>query len=209
MDLTRLQVHYLDSPEQGLLVIPLFTDIEHDAGGTMICPDAIPKMAEHLYQHPEGVSPAMVPRAQNPTFSSTGGFDHSFYTNIAKSMPDDAFVQASGKVGDVYLLHPLMMHSHSNNKLRHLRVITNPPVSLKDPFFTKPGNLSIVEQKTLAALGKESLGDWKITENRDRLVPERLKRQQKMKEEELKRLAELKAKSGGMDAAPSQQAQVA
>ena len=35
-------VHYLDSPEQGLLVIPLFTDINPDGGGTFICPDAIP-----------------------------------------------------------------------------------------------------------------------------------------------------------------------
>lgn len=41
-------VHYLDSPEQGLLVIPLFTDIQPHAGGTMVCPDAIPLIAKHL-----------------------------------------------------------------------------------------------------------------------------------------------------------------
>lgn len=39
-------VHYLDSPEQGLLVIPLFTDIMPEGGGTMICPEAIPTVAK-------------------------------------------------------------------------------------------------------------------------------------------------------------------
>lgn len=201
------KVHYLDSPEQGLLVIPLFTDIQKDGGGTMINPSAIPTIANHLHQHPEGVSPMMVPRAENPTFDREVNLQ--FFCNVAKSMPYDSFVEASGKVGDVYLLHPLMLHSASNNKFRNLRVITNPPVSLKDPFFSQPDNLSVVERKTLAALGKESLDGWKITENRDRLVPERLKRQAKMKEEELKRLEELKAKSAGMDAAPGQQTAVA
>jgi hypothetical protein len=41
-------VHFLDSGEQGLLVIPLFTDIQEHAGGTMICTDAIKHMAKHL-----------------------------------------------------------------------------------------------------------------------------------------------------------------
>jgi hypothetical protein len=37
-------------------------------------------------------------------------------------------------VGDVYLLHPLMLHSASQNLRRDIRVITNPPVSLVEPF---------------------------------------------------------------------------
>lgn len=41
-------VHFLDSPEQGLLVIPLFTDIREHAGGTAVCSDAIKKIAQHL-----------------------------------------------------------------------------------------------------------------------------------------------------------------
>lgn len=41
-------VHFLDSPEQGLLVIPLFSDIQEHGGGTMVCPDAIPKIARFL-----------------------------------------------------------------------------------------------------------------------------------------------------------------
>ena len=40
--------HFLDSPEQALLVIPLFTDIQEHAGGTMICSDATKVIAKHL-----------------------------------------------------------------------------------------------------------------------------------------------------------------
>ena len=40
--------HFLDSPEQGLLVIPIFTDIVEHGGGTMVCPDGIGHIAKHL-----------------------------------------------------------------------------------------------------------------------------------------------------------------
>lgn len=190
-------VHFLDSPEQGLLVIPLFTDINRGGGGTMICPAAIPKMAKYLYEQPEGVSPRMTPRAQNPTFEPEQGLH--FFCDVAKSVPKDAFVETSGKVGDVYLLHPLMLHSASNNKLRQLRIITNPPVSLKEPFHfdrEDESEYSVVEQKTRAALRENGISTegWKITGTRDKVVPERLRRQAKMREQELLRLEELKAK---------------
>lgn len=41
-------IHFLDSPEQALLVIPLFTDIESKGGGTAICTDGIGLIAKHL-----------------------------------------------------------------------------------------------------------------------------------------------------------------
>lgn len=41
-------VHFLDSPEQGLLAIPLFSDIQKHGVGTMVCPDAMPAIAQHL-----------------------------------------------------------------------------------------------------------------------------------------------------------------
>lgn len=41
-------VHYLDSPEQALLVIPLFTDIVPKGGGTVLCTDGIGIYAKHL-----------------------------------------------------------------------------------------------------------------------------------------------------------------
>jgi hypothetical protein len=178
-------IHYLDSPEQGLLVIPLFTDIAPGGGGTAICPDSIPKIAKHLHDHPEGVSPRMTPRDE-PGFRAEK--DRDFFNGVARDC--ERFVEVTGDCGDVYLLHPLMLHSASRNPRRMLRIITNPPVGLKEPFqFDRAdGNYSVVEQATLKALGRESLPGWTITGHREPVVPERLKAQAKFKEEELKRL---------------------
>jgi len=41
-------IHFLDSPEQGLLVIPLFTDILPNGGGTWICSEGVGKLAQWL-----------------------------------------------------------------------------------------------------------------------------------------------------------------
>jgi hypothetical protein len=51
-------VHFLDSPEQGLLVIPLFNDIQEHGGGTMICADSVKHMACFLVRclYPHGKS---------------------------------------------------------------------------------------------------------------------------------------------------------
>jgi hypothetical protein len=186
-------VHYLDSREQALLVTPLFTDIVSNGGATIICPEAIPKIAKHLHEHPEGVSPRMVPRGQEG-FQVGQHKDLSFFCNVAKSC--DNFVEATGKVGDVYLMHPLMLHAPSSNALRRVRIIINPAVSLKEEhcFDREDGNYSLVEQFTLKALGKERLPGWKATGPRETVVPARLQMQEQMKQEELKRLAALKAK---------------
>ncbi|KZV63066.1 hypothetical protein PENSPDRAFT_590446 [Peniophora sp. CONT] len=184
-------VHYLDSPEQALLVIPLLTDIKPGGGGTMLCPAAIPEIARHLRDHPEGVSPRMTPRALNPTFATEPN-RLAFFNRIAATFPPSAFVEATGQVGDVYLLHPLMLHSASNNAARTLRIITNPPVALREPFnFDRadPADYSVVEQATLRALGVERLSGWKITREREEVVPERVRIQREMKQRELERLA--------------------
>ena len=47
--------HFLDSPEQALLVLPLFTDVKSGGGGTMLCPGALPLIANFLHEHPEGL----------------------------------------------------------------------------------------------------------------------------------------------------------
>ncbi|KAI1089693.1 hypothetical protein F5B19DRAFT_466355 [Rostrohypoxylon terebratum] len=186
-------VHYLDSPEQALLVTPLFTDIRSEGGGTMICPKAIERVARHLYENPEGVSPRMVTRG-HPDYARERNLE--WYSDVVQSCADEDFVEATGSVGDVYLLHPLMVHSATSNARRDVRIITNPPVSLKEPFCFdrgegKGGEYSLVERKTMDAVGGEGmLKGWKITNPRERLVPERVRIQEAMKREELKRIEE-------------------
>ncbi|KAI1213268.1 uncharacterized protein F4807DRAFT_256901 [Annulohypoxylon truncatum] len=186
-------VHFLDSPEQALLVIPLFTDIVSEGGGTMICPKAIGNVARELYEHPEGLSPRMVQRA-HPDFPRERNL--KWYCDVVQSCADEDFVEATGSVGDVYLLHPLMMHSATSNARRDVRIITNPPVSLKEPFCFdrgegKGGEYSLVERKTMDAVGgEEMLKGWKTTMPRERIVPERVHIQEAMKREELRRMEE-------------------
>ncbi|KAF9270519.1 hypothetical protein L218DRAFT_969059 [Marasmius fiardii PR-910] len=183
-------VHYLDSPEQALLVIPVFSDIEARGGGTYISPDGIDLIAKYLAAHPEGVLPTGL------SFTpSTSEFaepkddpDHLSFLSLAKQC--NCFVEITGEVGDVILLHPLMLHSASKNHLRVPRIITNPPVGLKEPFrFARDRNedYSLVERRTLKALGKDFF-NFKVTTERRKLVPKRAVDQVKVLEEEKRRL---------------------
>jgi len=197
--------HFLDSKEQALLPIVLFGDIKVGGGGTMICPDAIATMAKHLAAHPEGLMPDMTSIEGRET--PYKDFDHGFFDQAVKGVPKDTFKTATGRAGDIYLLHPLMVHSAAPNYLRgkifrqtahkpirsstdrcvttEPRFITNPPVALKEPFnFDRQdgSTYSLVEQKTLQALGHpEGLKGWKITTERKFLIPERVKQQAEMK----------------------------
>jgi hypothetical protein len=131
----------------------------------------------------------MTPKNQDPHVAPTAD-GLSFFNNSIQRCSH--FVEATGAVGDVYLLHPLMMHTASRNVLRVPRVITNPPVSLRSPFrFDRRDGTpySLVECKTLKALGRtDGLNDWKIVGNRGIVVPEREHIQMRMKAMELKRL---------------------
>lgn len=181
-------MHYLDSPEQGLLVIPCFTDVLENGGPTHICPDSIAVVARHLLENPEGVNPYMAPRGEEHKWLE---FEW-FWEQIKDPAKCNLFQQITGSCGDVVLMHPLMMHSASRNSLHVPRVITNPPVSLKEPFnFNRqdPHDYSLVELKTLRELGVDRLPDWRIKEERESLNPGRVKIHAQMKEMELRRLA--------------------
>ncbi len=128
----------------------------------------------------------MVPRGEEPRHQGLG-----FYSEIVQNCKE--FHEMTGKIGDVILMHPLMMHSASRNSLRIPRIITNPPVALVEPFqFDRenPEDFSLVELKTLQALGKDRLPGWKIKGEREEVVPERVRIQKEMKLKELERLKE-------------------
>lgn len=195
-------VHYLDSPEQALLVVPLFSDVPAGggAGGTALCPGGMRAVARHLYAHPEGVCPRMRPRG-SPGFGGAagegGGGGASIFNAVGRGGgPGGDYAEACGRAGDVYLLHPLMLHSATDNPLRSVRVITNPPVSLREPFRLDREDgrgYSLVERATLRMLGREEEGGlrgWEITGPRERIVPERLRVQERMRQDELTRLGE-------------------
>jgi hypothetical protein len=187
-------VHFLDSPEQGLLVIPLFTDVLPNGGGTWICSEGPARIGKYLYDHSEGVQPLMEPLGGDGRYVN----NLDFFNEIIQSCDESSFHEMTGEIGDVILLHPLMLHSASKNGRRLPRIITNPPVSLVKPFeFNRkdPSHYSLVELKTIEALGgQEKLKNWRIKGRRSEVIPERLRVQAKMLEEERKRLEERESK---------------
>lgn len=116
----------------------------------------------------------------------------SFFNTTVQGCPESSFHEMTGSLGDVILLHPLMLHTASKNGRRLARIITNPPVSLREPFnFDRadPSQYSVVELKTIQDLGgPDKLRGWKITGEREAVVPARLKVQAKWMEEENARL---------------------
>lgn len=163
--------HFLDSPEQGLLSIVIWSDIEPQSGGTFAAADSVAPIAHHLANHAEGLLPG------------EAGFGE-----LIHQCSD--FVELTGRTGDVVLLHPYILHSASSNPSGRPRFITNPNVTLAEPMnFNRADrrDYSLVELAVLSALGVERL-DFHPTAPRERVVPEREARQAKMLAEERRRL---------------------
>jgi hypothetical protein len=165
-------LHFLDSPEQGLLSIVLWDDVVARGGGTFIACDSVGVIARFLAEHPQGVEPTGFP-----------------FSELIQRCTN--FREATGQAGDVYLMHPFMMHASSRNHAGRARLITNPCVFLTEPmrFDREPFEAhSPVERAILRALGKRSY-TFQPTAPRRRIVPARLTQQAKLKEEEDQRLA--------------------
>lgn len=160
--------HFLDSPEQGLLVIGVFSDIGPRGGGTFVACDSVAHVARLLAEHPEGLLPAELrPPVQD----------------IVRRCED--FLEATGEIGDVYLLHPFIVHSLSINASDRARFIVNPPVKLREPMCfarERASDHSPVERAVLRALGVERY-EFVPTRPREAVVPERLALERRIWEE--------------------------
>lgn len=100
-------VHFLDSPEQGLLVIPLFTDIQEHAGGTMVCADAVKEIATHLVSvsnvlsgHITDLDSSMITRRVCPPTWSRAAANYASFsiaesTNMAFTRPSSGNATSS------------------------------------------------------------------------------------------------------------------
>jgi hypothetical protein len=164
--------HFLDSPEQALLTLVLWTDMLPKGGGTFVAADSVPVVARFLAGHPEGVLP--------------GEFD---YAGLIGQCRD--FVEMTGQAGDVVLLHPYLLHATSQNVLGVSRIITNPALALREPMnFNRADaeDFSLVEKAVLRALGVDRLDFVPIT-LRESVVPDRVSRQRARAVAENARLA--------------------
>jgi hypothetical protein len=172
--------HFLDSPEQGLLTLVLWSDVHHQGGATFVAADSVAPVARFLAAHPEGVYPVEVPA---PPGQSPARFSYPELIGQCSR-----FAEATGEVGDVYLLHPYVLHAKAQNVLRLPRFITNPPLTLASPLRFDRDDPSLVEQAVLRALGT-SRYEFTPTGPREELEPERVRLQRAMAERERERLA--------------------
>ena len=139
--------HFLDSPEQALLVLVIWSDIKPKSGGTFFIPDSVDHIIKFLYQHPEGVN-------------------HNYGWNcFAKDCSD--FRELTASAGDIVILHPFMLHARSNNPSGRIRYMNNKCVSLWEPFnFNRlDSNYNVIEEKCRSVIG-DKIENFKITSPR-------------------------------------------
>lgn len=132
--------HYLDSPEIGLLTLVLWTKVYKENGATAIFNDSIRVVSKELYSNLEGVN--------------SGHFDNRFISD----WKDQSF--AEGNAGDIYLLHPFVLHAIRPNMSKQLRAITNPCVSLLSKMNFNRENwedYSPVEKSVLLSMNLKKL----------------------------------------------------
>jgi len=144
--------HFLDSPEQALLVLVAWSDVNSRGGATFIAPDSVGVVARFLAEHPEGIEAARMGELIEQC---------------------KRFEEVTARAGDVILCHPFMLHAVSQNVLRCERIISNPIAMLREPMsFDRPdGDYSLVEQAILNGLGVSSF-DFKRTGQSQSQTPE-------------------------------------
>ena len=137
--------HFLNSPEQALVTVPLYTDIQPQSGGTFLAIDSIKPVAHLLRDTPAGLHPDSV---------QGGGF---LIPGLIEQC--ETFTELTGEAGDMVLLHPYMMHRVSINPSNRPRFIANMAPVLKEPmqFDRAQGEgYSLAELTVLNALGESS-----------------------------------------------------
>ena len=152
--------HFLDSPEQALLVIVFWRDVGHHQGPTYVAVDSVAGVARLLADHPEGIDPSEVLTAV-PT--------------ILSGCQD--FRELTGSQGDIVLAHPYMLHTASVNATDRPRLISNSSVMLRSPIdLSAPARAAApLARSILTALGVDQI-DFGATGPRGRVISDRERR---------------------------------
>jgi hypothetical protein len=147
--------HFLDSPEQGLLVVVFWRDVCERQGPTYVAVDSITPIARLLAAHPEGLEPAeMVARSRA----------------IVADCVD--FRPLTGTQGDIVFAHPFLLHTASINALDALRVISNTSVMLREPIDLAAPTTAVA-RSIAVALGSPGGVTFEATGERGEVEAER------------------------------------
>lgn len=138
--------HFMHSPEQGLLVVPIYSHILPKSGGTVVAADSLKPVAQLLRSNPQGLHPDSVQGA---------GY---LIPGLVEQCSD--FRELTGEPGDMYVIHPYVLHRVAINPTTRPRFIANMALVLKEPMpFLKDEKyaLSLVELAVFHALGEETI----------------------------------------------------
>jgi len=132
--------HYVDSLEQGLLVLCLFSDVAGpQCGGTLFVEGSHNIVAKVLNEHPDGLDHPEANRLafeSNPWLRGLVGYDEEVPgTDRIEKYMNQTFVdedgnelrvlEATGNAGDIVLMHPLVIHAASPNTMGGPRFLGN------------------------------------------------------------------------------------
>jgi hypothetical protein len=137
---------YLDSQDQGLLMLCMFSDINPGGGGTLFAECSHNIVANVLDSHPEGlaVKEVISLAKSHPWLSDLTSNELALETGISRvdrfmnkvSVDSEGnqlrVVETTGRAGDVILGHPFIFHSASQNKSGKPRFICNNRAPLLD-----------------------------------------------------------------------------
>jgi hypothetical protein len=130
--------HHVNSPEQGLVGLLLFTDVEPGGGGTAVKPGSHRITARILWDaEPDGLELAELCRR----------------VDVATAhLPA---IEVVGGAGDILMMHPHLYHASSPNCRSRARIASNFCISLKAPMELRrsgSGDYSLVERAVVDAL---------------------------------------------------------
>ena len=144
--------HFLDSPQQGLLLGYLYSDLLPGSGGTQMCVDSIGVVARLLAQHPQGIHPDSVQSYIKP--------------HMIKQCSE--FEELTGEAGDLAIMHPYMVHRVAGNASGRPRFAQFPSIKLSQPMqFARddPSEYSLSELVVLKELGQLKRFDFATAED--------------------------------------------
>ena len=144
--------HFLDSPQQGLLLGYFYSDILPGSGGTQMCVDSIGVVARLLAQYPEGIHPDSVQSYIQP--------------HMIKECSE--FEELTGQAGDLAIMHPYMVHRVAGNPSGRPRFAQFPSLKLSQPMqFGRddPSEYSLSELVVLKELGQLKRFDFATEED--------------------------------------------
>ncbi|MBP3962778.1 hypothetical protein [Paenibacillus lignilyticus] len=141
--------HYVDSPEQGLLCLCLFSEIAPRGGGTLVLEGSHKLVARFLAQHPQGLESQAAIDAlnmQHPYLAQLTGIAsgqhastaeariHTFMNTLHRDSEGIQLrvIETTGSPGDVILCHPFLYHTASPNHNGVPRFMCNRTTPLKE-----------------------------------------------------------------------------